>query len=345
MVVSFSPAPPHGGPIDTGCRAASQASPLTGPAGAILPTSFAGQILECDPTIHPLPVPPPGRDITMAWWVGDTPPPIPGPGGRQGRADLQGILTHAIGISTLYPEDEFLRSSGSIAWRVLREQDGSPVFGAHVVAMEAATGVIVAGTVTGIHELGADRMPKRFRRGSGQYVLPGLPPGVYRVYTEPLDGPYSNWLGGVFGLGAEQQFMDKDFTPALFAGQIDVAAGGTVTDVELRVAARPQNAPNLDLQAWISEGGTRTDPVLLRQGSTAAIELAPGENIVTDQGLTAETRFSFVGPGITITRADARRTIALRLSVAPDAALGPRLLQVTTGQGTAFLSGAVTVVR
>lgn len=273
------------------------------------------------------------------------PPPwewlAPGDGGFSNRT----LSTDdAIGISALYPQDEFLRGSGSIAGWMLREQDGSQVFGAHVVAMEAATGVIVAGTVTGLHEVGADGMPRRFRRGSGQYLIPGLPPGVYRVYTEPLDGPTTNWLGGVFGFGAEQQFMEKDFTPAFFSAEVTVVAGQTVTDVDFRVAPRPQDAPNLDLQAWISDRRGRIEPVLVRPGSTLVMELPPGENIVTDQGLTPETRFSFIGPGVTITRAETRRVlISLSLSIAPDAPLGPRLLQVTTASGTAFLSGPLTV--
>lgn len=204
--------------------------------------------------------------------------------------------------------------------------------------------MIVAGGITGLQELGTDGMPRRFQQRSGQYVLTGLPPGTYRIYVEPFDGPNSNWLGGVFGLSADQQFMDKDFTPAFFDGEITVAAGQTTADVGLRVPARQENAPNLDLQAWIVDGGSRTDPVLVRQGSNIVMELAPGENIVTDEGLAPGAQFSFVGPGIRITRTDARRTISLRLAVAPDAPLGPRLLQVTTATGTAFLSGALTVI-
>lgn len=385
MVVSFSTAPAHGGPIDTGCRAAAQSSPATGPAGVILTRSFVGQILECDPTIHPLPLPPANRDIQVAWWVGDVPPPSPAPGGRQGRVDLQGILTHEIGhvlgldhtgtaetatmtiwndagetlgglslrtlsaddeigVSTLYPEKEFLRSRGTISGRVVREQNGSPVFGAHVVAMDADSGVIVAATITGLSDVGADGIPARFQQRSGQYRLAGLPPGTYRIYAEPFDGPNTNSIGGIFGVSASQQAAEKDFSPAFFDGQVTVAAAEHAANVDLRVAARHQEAPNLDLQAWISEGGSRTDPVLARQGSNIVMELAAGENIVTDQGLAAETRFSFIGSGVTITRTDGRRTIALRLSIAPDAAIGPRLLQVTTANGTAFLSGALTVV-
>jgi matrixin len=381
MVVSFSASPPRGGPIDTGCRAADRNSPATGAAGSILPRSFAGQILECDPVIHPWPV-----DRATAWWVGDTPPPLAAPGTRQTRMDLQGLLTHeighvlgldhsataetatmtiwnsagesvggytvrtlstddSIGISVLYPTAEFLRTTGSIAGTVRRAQDGSPVFGAHVVAMEAATGIIVAGGATGLDELGSDGMPRRFRQGSGRYVLPGLPPGVYRLYAEPFDGPDTNWLSGVFGLSADEQFMETDFMPAFFEGEIVVEAGRTTGDVDVRVERRPPNAPNLDLHVWMTEpGGSRVDPALVRQGTSVLLELAPGQNIMTDQGITADSEFVFVGTGIEITQVNARRTIALQLTVAPDAPLGPHLLRVTTPAGVAFLSGAVTVV-
>lgn len=176
-------------------------------------------------------------------------------------------------------------------------------------------------------------------------MLAGLPPGTYRVYAEPFDGPDTNWIGGVFGLGADQQFVDKDFTPVFFSEEITMTAGQTVADVELLVGRRDQYAPNLDLHAWLSDAARgRVDPALMLPGTNAIMELAPGENILTDQGLAPGTRFSFAGDGVTITRIDARSTIGLRLAVAPDAPPGPRLLQVTTQADTAFLSGALTVV-
>ena len=379
MVVSFSIAPARGGPIDTGCRAADRATPATGAAGVILPQTFAGQILECDPTVHPV-----DPQRATAWWVGDTAPPLTVQGQR-GRLDLQGILTHeighvlgldhtgtaetatmtiwngageslgahgqrtlsaddVIGVSTLYPTDNFLRDTGTIAGKVVRDQNGGSVFGAHVVAVDAATGVIVAGAVTGLLELGSDGMPRRFQLASGRYVIPGLPPGVYRVYAEPLDGPNSNFLGGVFGLSATQQYMEKDFAPGFFAGGVMVESGATTPDVDVHVMSRSVNAPNLDLVTWITEAGNRTDPVLVRPGSVVLMELAPGEHIVTDQGLVAGTQFMFFGPGVTIESAEARRTILLRVSVDPEAPIGPRLLQLTTPDGVAFLSGGLTVV-
>jgi hypothetical protein len=380
MVVSFTAAPARGGPIDTGCRASSRNTQVTGAAGVILPQEFVGQIVECDPTIHAL-LPQAGT----AWWVSDASPPSRNATGQQGPLDLQGLLTHeighvlgldhsgtaetatmtiwtqsgvsvggftlrtlstddAIGVSTLYPTDEFLRGTGTIAGEVLREQTGSPVFGAHVVAIDAATGVIVAGAATGVLQAGPDGMAARFQSGSGVYRLSGLPPGIYRIYVEPFDGPSTNWLGGVFGTSADQQFMETDFSPVFHEGDIEVRAGATTADVDLRVASRATDAPNLDLVAWISESGVRTDPVLVRPGTSLVMELAPGENIVAAEALIPGASFSFAGSGITITRAQARRTITLNLSIAPDAPLGPRLLQVTTPAGVAFLSGALTVI-
>jgi hypothetical protein len=249
-----------------------------------------------------------------------------------------------IGVSALYPEPDFLRATGSIAGTVRREQDGSPVFGAHVVAVEAATGVIVAGGITGLQDLGSDGMPRRFRQGSGRYVIAGLPSGTSRIYPEPIDGPDSNWLRGVFGF-SDQQFMETDFTPSFLEREVVVYAGLTADGADVRVSRRAENAPNLDLHVWMTEpGGPRVDPAFVRRGTDVLLEVAPGENLVTDQGLTAGSQFSFAGPGIAITQADARRTIALRLDIAPDAPLGPRLLQVSTPAGLAFLSGAVTVV-
>ena len=79
-------------------------------------------------------------------------------------------------------------------------------------------------------------------------------------------------------------------------------------------------------------------------GTNLLLELAPGQNIMTDQGISLDSQFVFVGTGIEITQMTARRTIGLQLTVAPDVPRGPHLPQLTTPAGVAFLSGAVTVV-
>ncbi|MEW6272413.1 MAG: matrixin family metalloprotease [Thermodesulfobacteriota bacterium] len=76
-----------------------------------------------------------------------------------------------IGGSLLYPDGGFPALGGSRAGRLTLA--GSPVFLANVVAADI-DGPIVASA---------------FSRPDGSYVIDGLPPGVYLVYAEPLDGP------------------------------------------------------------------------------------------------------------------------------------------------------------
>src|SRR5207344_1388136 len=73
------------------------------------------------------------------------------------------------GISDLYPDGDF-SSDGSLSGRVTK--DGQALFGAHVVAVNAATRRMVGGFT-----LTAD----------GQFSIGGLSPGVHIVRVEPLD--------------------------------------------------------------------------------------------------------------------------------------------------------------
>ncbi|PYK99854.1 MAG: hypothetical protein DME19_07165 [Verrucomicrobia bacterium] len=70
----------------------------------------------------------------------------------------------------LYAQSSTLATLGRLQGQVTLS--GSPVFGAAVLAEEASTGNLVAGTVT---------------RADGAYDLPAMPPGQYRVRVTPLD--------------------------------------------------------------------------------------------------------------------------------------------------------------
>ena len=74
------------------------------------------------------------------------------------------------GISDLYPDGGFTTSTGSISGRVTK--DGQPVFGAHVVAFDPATGSMVA-----TFSLNAQ----------GEFSIDGLSPGPHVLRVEPLD--------------------------------------------------------------------------------------------------------------------------------------------------------------
>jgi hypothetical protein len=74
------------------------------------------------------------------------------------------------GVSELYPEQAFLDDTGSISGRVTK--NGNGVVGAHVVALNARTGALVAGFA--LNE-------------NGEFAIRGLEPGPYIVRAEPLD--------------------------------------------------------------------------------------------------------------------------------------------------------------
>lgn len=77
----------------------------------------------------------------------------------------------AIGATLLYPAGGALAATGSLAGRVTLR--GAPVYLAQVVAATLRGSVVASA----------------FTRPDGSYRIDGLPPDVYVVYAEPLDGP------------------------------------------------------------------------------------------------------------------------------------------------------------
>lgn len=97
------------------------------------------------------------------------------------------------GLRVLYPASPDAMHAGSISGRILPANplslSASPpgvsgIFGAHVVAVDAASGAVVAGTIGGWSCAGDG--PAQF---DGSYEIDRLPVGhSYTVYAEPLDG-------------------------------------------------------------------------------------------------------------------------------------------------------------
>ena len=90
-----------------------------------------------------------------------------GPGDTSGR---QLDPDDVAGISDLYPDNNFNRTTGSISGRVTK--NGSGVFGAHVVAFDPGNGNQIANFT-----LNRD----------GQFSISGLRPGPHVIRVEPLD--------------------------------------------------------------------------------------------------------------------------------------------------------------
>ena len=94
-------------------------------------------------------------------------------------------LDDAIGAAILYPEGGFPEGRAALAGTVSR--DGRGVFLAHVVATTIQGRVVASG----------------YTRPDGTYRIEGLPPDVYLVHAERLDGPVrpSNVAGVREGFG------------------------------------------------------------------------------------------------------------------------------------------------
>jgi hypothetical protein len=119
------------------------------------------------------------------------------------------------GISDLYPDGNFAADTGSVSGRVLK--DGQPIFGAHVVAFDPATGSMVA-----TFSLDAQ----------GQFSIGGLSPGPHVVRVEPLDDAE---IDSFFDASRP---VDIDFGVAFFDRLVVVPRGGDRGGVTVTVSRK-----------------------------------------------------------------------------------------------------------
>ncbi len=125
------------------------------------------------------------------------------------------------GINLLYPLPGLDRLTGSIAGTVTR--DGQPVFGAFVVAADQ-TGALAANAIT---------------QRNGSYRIDRLPPGLYSLYAEPLDGPTTplNLAGTLVSPATD---LVTDFLPAFHGGSmaptVELSAGALRSGVDIAVS-------------------------------------------------------------------------------------------------------------
>ena len=129
--------------------------------------------------------------------------------GRTPRAD------DAAGVSQLYPDSGIEEATGTISGRVTR--DGSGVFGAHVVAFNPKTGMLIGGFSV---------------NAEGRFVIGRLDPGTYILRAEPIDdADLDSFFDDVTG-------VDVDFRVSYHEGLVIVPKGGGAPEVEIKVAAK-----------------------------------------------------------------------------------------------------------
>ena len=118
------------------------------------------------------------------------------------------------GISDLYPDGDFT-NDGSLSGRITK--DGQPIFGAHVVAFNPATGAMVGG-----FSLNAQ----------GQFSIGGLSPGPHVVRVEPIDDAD---VDSFFDLTLS---VDIDFRVAFHDRVVVVPKGGDSGEVAVTVVRK-----------------------------------------------------------------------------------------------------------
>jgi hypothetical protein len=119
------------------------------------------------------------------------------------------------GISDLYPDGDF-DSKGSLSGRVVK--NGTPLFGAHIVAFDPATRELIGGFTLNLQ---------------GEFSIGGLSPGPKIVRVEPIDDADADSF-----FDTSQTTVDIDFRVRLFGRLVVVPRGGDSGRVDLPVVAK-----------------------------------------------------------------------------------------------------------
>jgi Matrixin len=119
------------------------------------------------------------------------------------------------GISDIYPGTSFRSDFGSISGKITK--NGSPLFGAHVVAFDPRDGTLVA----------------TFTLGSqGQFSIAGLSPGPHILRVEPIDDAD---LDSFFAAGRN---VDIDFRVTYADSIVTVPKGGDSGSISVQVGPK-----------------------------------------------------------------------------------------------------------
>lgn len=119
------------------------------------------------------------------------------------------------GVSDIYPDGKFRRTTGTLQGTVTRNAKG--IFGAHVVAFNLRSGDMVGGF--SLDDIGA-------------FAIAGLAAGTYIVRIEPLDD------GDVESFFENPSAVDADFKATYYQRLVTVPEGGGSVRIAVEVAAK-----------------------------------------------------------------------------------------------------------
>ncbi|MGA7615538.1 MAG: matrixin family metalloprotease [Thermoanaerobaculia bacterium] len=225
-------------------------------------------------------------------------------------------------IRSVYPDAAMAAEAEQLHGEVTG--DGAPVFGAQVVALDA-DGRSVAATLTG---------------PDGHFDLSNLPPGNYRVYAEPLDGPVAaDNLSGVWGTCGSKSFRTRFVDVGSFPSK-----GGQVQDVRIDVTGPPA-----DLNPrWIGVFAPGSSDINLRAAAASAKAGSTVMIAVGGDGLVpGMTTIEIPNPGFhRISDFQyATNYMWATYRIDPGTATGSTVVLLDNGNDKAALTGAIRVAE
>jgi len=238
--------------------------------------------------------------------------------GRGGTPELDS--DDIVAISNLYPKVDPNTTGAILTGRVMGDNGG--IFAAQVVALND-DGEPVEAALT---------------NQQGNFELDGVPPGTYRLYAEPLDGPVEvRNLSGIWQAAKTYSFP----TAFLSSGSLRVEAGrvygnlivnspGSTTLNPKYVGGFAPGTNNVSLDAM---------PLMLNAGQNIAIAVA-GDGFISGM-----TTFDIPNPGFhrTTDFSYAGNYVYATFNVAADAPPGSVAILVKNGNEMAALTGALRV--
>ena len=245
-----------------------------------------------------------------------------------------------------YPRASFTTTHGTITGIVRRSNVA--VYGAHVVAVNQATGIAHVSNVTVGSNQGSN---------AGRYRIGGLPSGVYYLLVEPLDlpatsanfpGDYSlgDFWGGTFNTNFQTTF--RRVNNAVFLSTV-TAGTSTTADITVGTAAATMNPTGVTLSP---NGQAYSEPfrvpvvVGLNSRRTLIIQ-GPGLNKVTASGVAISDPLITTDPGSfrqgTASNGEPYLMISFRTpAAAPD---GPRVIFLTAANGELVILPGGLIVK
>jgi uncharacterized protein (TIGR03437 family) len=249
---------------------------------------------------------------------------------RTGRGRIQNrslSQDETIAASVIYPTPDFSSSTGIINGRVL-DNFGTPIFGAHIVAVDA-NGIAITGVLS---------LP------DGTYSIQGLPPSNYTIYAQPLGSDFNPFfnlsaLGPFYseGIVINTNFQTSPDFPV-------VVNPGATTSLDFSVI---RSVPAFESYLVLEAPGVfyRSVGSTLVQGQTDVFVGVAGP-FLPQSG----TPLTISGPGITIkqrffeTTTSGLWAIGAIVDVSPTAPIGPRNIIIDNGVQRTIVTGGVEII-